>query len=381
MKFKKLVVLMVVLAVLLGIGIFKKACFKKNQGVNPAVLQNESLIGQNFSSGFVAKIDMRRGTGNNDLLVFAKNKSGQWILENRYGTRVRKENVDPLLKQLSDLRGEVRAEDKHVFDDFSLTDEKAVHIRLYGSGGNELTHVLVSPLRPRGQQNFVSISNTARIFATDTDVLATLGIFSNTDKLNYHTFADLRVAGIDSSKVNSFELTAPGAITLPFVKKENAKDQAVSWSLSDDSSAVVDTGKVNEFLSSIHNLYAQESLDPAAHVKDFSAATPWLRVHIKSEEKLEPVEIWVATSSEEKKTALVKVMPETLVYELPDSQISLLLKKNKQFFLNDSTQAQAQAAPAKTVPAEIVPVKIAPPVKTTPVAPQHNTFVAKRKKS
>ena len=190
MKFKKLVVLLVLLAIIGTASLIKKnALEKENQkSKGQALLQSEPLLGKDFSAGFVTKIDLRRGVTDSERTTLTKDASGDWSLDPK--TPGKKERTEALLKSLAEIRGELRAENEAVLEDFSLTDEKAFHFILYGSSGNELAHVLVSPLRPRGTQNFVRLSNSQRVLVTDTDILASLGIYSETDKLDSLSFAD-----------------------------------------------------------------------------------------------------------------------------------------------------------------------------------------------
>ncbi len=215
MKFKKLLFLIIVLALLAGVSFLKKTSLEKNQAGRQALPQVDLLTDKNFSAGFVTKIEIQRGlpsalppdgqgqTGvlGGERVVFIKDASGQWTLEIPPGAPpsaemipARKDSVETLLKSLAGLRGEVRADDKAVLGDFSLTDEKAFHFQLFGTSNSELGHVLVSPLRPRGTQNFVRAGGSQKVLATDTDVLALLDIFSPDEKLSSQLYAEPKPA-------------------------------------------------------------------------------------------------------------------------------------------------------------------------------------------
>ena len=331
MRFKKLVALLLVLAALAVAALAKKTALDKERRAETGeALKAETSLGAEISPAFVSKLEIKRGVEGSESMTLVKDND-RWTISSHYGTHARKEPVDELLKNLSAVRGEARSENPSVLEDFSLTDAKAIHIRLLGAGDKELAHFLLSPLRPRGTQNFIRLAGSPKVLATTADVLATLNIFSKDDKLDYHGFAEFRVAGVESSKVNSFELDPPGGQKLSFIRKEE-KDKPVSWTLSDDVTAAIDAQKVNEFLSSLYNLYAVDNVDPAAHAKDFQGE-PWLRLYLKPGEKPETLEIRSAPRSEEKKTRLLQVTPEGLVYELSDAQTETVLSKNREFFI------------------------------------------------
>lgn len=185
MKFKKLLVLIAALVALGALAVFKQVAGPKEK---PSELSEGTAVSPSFDTASVKRVDIHRGES--DRLLFVKDDAGDWKLDSRFGTRVRKESLEPLLSQLAALRGELRAEDKQLFGDFSLTEEKAFQFEIYGSADQKLAHVFLSPQRPRGTQNFVRAFGSDRVFVTDTDLLASLGIFSEQDRLQERVFAE-----------------------------------------------------------------------------------------------------------------------------------------------------------------------------------------------
>lgn len=337
MKFKKLVVLMIVLAALAAIGIFKKAGMEREEALQKARPSEEASLAEGLLAGSVTKIMIARGSGEEEMLVLSKDTSGRWTIENRFGTRAKKATVEGLLTSLGTLRGNVRAETKEVLADFSLTQDKAFHLRLLGVDEKEILHMLLSPLRPRGTQNFVRLDSSDRVIVTATDLLASLGIFTKEDKLSYRVFADLRVTEIDSSKIVSMTVSPEGVRPFTLLKTQEAKDQNVQWSVGQDATAQVDTAQVDQFVSSLSNLYANDTLDPQQHAGLFESKPPWLRIEQKAELEPEVLELKVGQGSQENKPRLVQVMPSGLVYELAEAQIKPLLGKNIESFLKKQT--------------------------------------------
>jgi hypothetical protein len=201
LRFKKLVLLIAVLGVLAAAGVLKKAGLeKKEKNLEQTAAQAQVSLGQDFSAGFVSKIDLRRGHSEDERMVFIKDAAGQWTSGNGSGARVRKESVDALLKSLSALRGELRGDNPAVLEDFLLTDDKAFHLELFGADNKKLAHVLLSSLRPRGTQNFVRASGDNKVIVTNTDILAELNIFSKEDKLNGRAFLEPSVPADETPK-------------------------------------------------------------------------------------------------------------------------------------------------------------------------------------
>ena len=187
MKFKKLLFLVSFCATLLVL-----AMFKQHAGGPPSLAldasSGETVVGSAFTVGDVTKLEIYRGEGKDETLTLAKDASGRWTFTSRFGTRARKEGVESLLNHLAGLRGELRSESKDLLKDYSITDDKAFHFKVYDSAGKVLAHRVVSALRPRGTQNFVRETGSDKVVITLTDVLADIGIFSDQDTLSDKTF-------------------------------------------------------------------------------------------------------------------------------------------------------------------------------------------------
>jgi hypothetical protein len=325
MKFKKLLILLGVLSALGALSVLKQV---RGPAEPAAELVESTQVGASFDVPSARRVDIHRLES--ERLAFVKDGSGGWSLASHFGTRVRKEPFESLLRDVSALRGELRAESADLFGDFSITEEKAIQIEVFGADDRKLAHVLLSARRPRGTQNFVRLAGSDRVFVTDTDLLASLSLFSDTDTLSHRAFADLRLTGgLEVQKVSAIDIAPPLAKSFSLVRKEEPKD---AWAF-DRGAEEPDPARINEFISSLNNLYAGESLDPAPHAKDFPGSAPWVRIRMKAGEKPESVELWLGAPSAQKKTRLVRVLPEGLVYEVPEPSLEAPLKRTRETFL------------------------------------------------
>ncbi len=330
MKLKKLIFLVIILALLFSAVFVKKSGILSPKPDSAKDATEASLMTEALTKSDVKKISITHPSGVS--IVMSKNDSGSWKIDNQYGAPTRQNSVDNFLEQIWKVRGEIRAENTEVLGDFGLTDKTAISIRLDTSLPDKFQEVYLSTKRPKGSQNFVRLANVARVIATHTDLLATLNIFSDENKPNYRVFADFRPAGIEASKVESLEITNVGAKPLVFEKKKSSEGSAPVWSLKDDA-AEIDTAKINEFLSSLYNLYGNDVLDPAKAGKDFTGQNPWIRLQWKNGDKLEPFSIYLGAQAADKKNRALKADPSGVFYELPESQLEPLLKKNKESFI------------------------------------------------
>ena len=74
MKFKKLAVLVLVLAVIIAASLIKKTSMEKGRPENTSrtSLRTEPLLGSGFSAGSVTKIDIYRGSDSGERLIFSR---------------------------------------------------------------------------------------------------------------------------------------------------------------------------------------------------------------------------------------------------------------------------------------------------------------------
>ncbi len=193
MKFKKLIVLSAAAVLLFGLAIVKQ-----NTGGPPSVTldspSERTSVGNKFEVSGAAHLDIYLGKGEGERVSLAKDASGHWTITSRFGTRARKEGIENLLNHLADIRGELRSDSPNLLVDYSITDDKGFHLEVSDATGRKLAHRIVSPMRPRGTQNFAREAGSDRVIVTYTDVLSDINIFSDQDKLSDKTFEDLSPA-------------------------------------------------------------------------------------------------------------------------------------------------------------------------------------------
>ncbi|PIU40161.1 MAG: hypothetical protein COT00_03145 [Candidatus Omnitrophica bacterium CG07_land_8_20_14_0_80_50_8] len=342
MKFKKLLILIVILFAIIVVSFIKKANLDKN-----AAIENQppppTMVTQEIAPGFVSKLLISKGSEEaGRLLTVSKNGGGEWVIDSHFNTKARKSQVESVLKNLSGLKGEFRSDSKDVLEDYSLLETQAYHLELQGSDNQALAHVLVSPLRTRGTKNFVRNAKSSTVVVTDSDILTSLGLYSKDAKLDYKMFADFKVVVTEASKIQSLELTQPKSTPFLMTKREDVKNKTVTWiSGMADKEITLETGKVNELISNILNLYAKESADPAGTVYGFNEkAAPWIRIQLKPEEKPNEIMLFLGLRFEATKTYFLKSIPDGQVYALSDASIDAILKKNSDSFLTSAALAK-----------------------------------------
>lgn len=340
MKLRKLLILAVFLAVLVVLGLVKKAHDQRTE-----VLQNKNqktwfVLNQGLSADFVDRIEIYSSVNDSSKIRIRKADSGEWLLDLPFVARARKGSVDSFLKDLTLVRGETRAESKNVLQDFKLDEKQGIHLVLKGSG-KELSHTLLSPLRPGGTVNFVRTQNSARVIATDTDLLGDLGIYSKQTQLDPKVFIDLKVIQLELKKVKAFQISSAKPAPPKFTKQKNEKDNNESWSIEPpEGSAEIDKTKIDSFLSNLSNLYATQAIDPKGGGFGINETSPWISVSwLDGSNKLSELSLFINGEADKDKCRYLKVMPTGTVYRILETQVNNL-NKDKAFFLKERSESK-----------------------------------------
>ncbi len=339
MKFKKLLILVLAAAVLVLLNVLKKFETDKDRSAHDRDARaTVRLVQAEITPAFVDRVSIRKGGAGGDELTLVK-PDGEWRIESRFGARAGSGQVENLIRKLSEARGEPRTDSADVLGDFLLREDQAYQISI-SAKGSDLARVLVSPKRSSPTENFARTAGSNRIFSTDTDFLSVLGIYAEGSKLDYKVFADLRVVPADVSKVTRIAASPAKGADVLLVKKEGSGP--AEWHFDSDAGPDADTAKVNEFLSGVTNLFANDALDPAGTDYGFDENKVWLSLTESKDGKT--AEYRLLLGSRSAGAVHLKSLPEARVFEVAEAGVDSLLARDKASFV----PAPAPAAPASS---------------------------------
>ncbi len=272
-----------------------------------------------------------KGDDEKNKIVFNKNPAGEWILENKFGIKAKKELVAGLIKDLADLKGEVRAESKLVFGDFAIGDSEGAHIILEADAGKPLIHLVFALSRPNWGKNFVRLEGSEKIVLINEDILSSLGLYAKDAKLDDKNFADFKLFSFDSKAIQKIGVTL-NKIPLVLVKKDSSdKNIPAVWSFNGmRPKEEIDAAKVDEFLTSISNMSAQDAVDPNLNIYGFNQAL--LSVVLEDSQAVKAAHMEVGAYLPAEKVYYVKILPQNQAFKVSESLIQNL-KKDKTYFL------------------------------------------------
>jgi hypothetical protein len=345
MTFKKLLVLICVVTVLLVLAFAKKAIQQKQ------IAQEETqekfsiyVLTKDLTASFIAKIIVYKGSEENNKLSVAKNKEGNWILERKFGIRAKKEMIDNLLKELGDLKGEIRAASGDLFGDFQIKDNQGVHIIFEADGGKVLKHLVVSFLPAGRDKNFVRLADGQEVVLVTKNILELFNLFDQESKLDETFLADLKLFSFEPKQIQKIELNTKESLVLKKSQPEGASGPAWNFEPVKVPADEIDTSKVDEFLRDISGLYARDVLDPNLNTYGFDR--PALRIALEDAQAKIAAEVELGSYLEKDKLHYLRVLPANFVYKVSDASIQKI-NKDRQFFLKPQPVKQEKPAEDK----------------------------------
>jgi len=336
MKLKKLIILIAIVSLLTALALIKNNVTKKQLVQEEIAASRPFALTEDLAVGFIRKITIYRGDDEKNKIILLKDDTDNWRIENKFNVKARKENVENLLRDLSGLKGELRAESKSVFGDFHLEDTQGIHIILEAQDAKTLAHIIVSADKPGWDSSFLRLKDSEKIILAPKDIPGRLNIYSKEAKLDNNYFADFKLLSFDPKKIEKIETARKGKNLLTLVKKKESDNKYI-WDFEPAvKKAEIDPGKIDSFLQNASNTFAQDSLDPG--LIDYGFGQDNFSLALETDEK-KTLAIEVGNYLEKEKAYYVKITPENQVFKVPEYAIQNI-KKDKNYFLKEKTPAK-----------------------------------------
>jgi hypothetical protein len=123
-----------------------------------------------FDPDSVAGIDVYKQEYPDSGLHFVKVDT-LWVITNEYNAPAKQADIASLLKDLQEAGGQVRGESADLYDDFEISDDKALQIELFGSAGAKLLHLYVGK-GGSGRECFVRLAGSPTVYLADNNFIS-----------------------------------------------------------------------------------------------------------------------------------------------------------------------------------------------------------------
>src|SRR5215470_15363793 len=204
---KRLLPLIIILLVLGALAVVLKRPPAPTQLAQEVGL--ERLVPQTLSVDGISGFDLYHGAHPQDI-VRVRKRDGAWIVPSRFDAPGDSAKIQQFLTQLSTLQGELRADATALLGDFRLTDEQALHLKVYTDTPDQPAfHLLVG--KGSGSNSFIRRAGEGRVYSVNVNLSNTAGLSTTTTDQapTAKPWLDLRVQNVPKEQVAAVELHAP----------------------------------------------------------------------------------------------------------------------------------------------------------------------------
>ncbi len=279
-KNRNLLLLGGVLAVLILVSILQQVSHRRAVS-RPAQSQ---LLPAPFAKEELTRIVL--GQGRDSTAVVLERLPDKWVVRTAYGHPASQQKVDDLVKGLSELRGEFRSKSADVLADYSLDDEHAVSVVLFGKDFRPVLRLLIGRKPAGAVGDFVRRPGDNAVYLTGASLLTGMGLWSGPARPQSRHFLELQAYEAARDDVDAIILDDGGRIT-ELVKEIQAPasppaaatgepaaaaapDRSVyEWRMARPKAKPALKTKADAVLNSVALVRAADVADPAGSLEEY----------------------------------------------------------------------------------------------------------------
>ena len=265
--------LLPLLGILIVLGVL--AVLLKRSPAPPQLAQEvglERLVPQTLRDDSMSGFDLYHGAKPQEIVRLRK-RDGAWVVASHFDAPANTTKIQQFLTQLSTLQGELRADSTALLGDFQLTDEQALHLKVYTDTPDQPALYLLAG-KGSGTNGFMRRAGEGRIYSVNLYLQSTAGLTSGTPDQapSAKPWLDLRIQNVPKEQVSAVELhsptrdlqftTQPGA---PAGSTEAASTPpAPAWKLvAPELPYSVKPDAVESLVATLRTLQGDDVVDPA----------------------------------------------------------------------------------------------------------------------
>src|SRR5712692_7452449 len=169
----------------------------------------ERLMPQTLPTDSISGFDLYHGAKPQEIVRLRK-RDGAWVVASRFDTPGNSTKIQQFLTQLSTLQGELRADSTALLGDFQLTDEQALHLKVYTDAPDKPALYLLAG-KGSGSSGFMRRVGEGRVYSVNLYLQSTAGLTSGTTDQapSAKPWLDLRIQNVPKEQVTAVELHSP----------------------------------------------------------------------------------------------------------------------------------------------------------------------------
>jgi hypothetical protein len=333
MKPKQIIILAIILGVLVTAVIFQKTR-------KPPELQTQtySTLNFNFDASNASQIVVQKNAA--EKLVELSKEEGVWRVVNFLNVSADQQKIDNFLKQVQDIKGELRAKDKSLFSDFKIGDEEAVQIIISGQNGEVFSHLFVGSKQAGGNASFIRRAESEDVYYAQINLFGALGFYGDPEKdvPKRDFWVSLKPLDLKADQLEQLEIRrlsgGKEVVSASVIRETDPEDSSKKkWKYTrSDVPFGLDAEKVKQFLTTTSNWYASKALDP--NEKDYGFSKPTAQVRLMVEGQKEVI-LTAVQESEGSNSIFVQISGEPAAYEYSSSFLKHLNADDSKFFVSN----------------------------------------------
>ena len=286
-KNRNILILAAVLLVLLGISLVQKAGYRKSTSRS----STDMVVAGTITADQLDRITL--GFGQDDESVVLLSTPTVWVVTSAWDAPASMGRIDGLLRNLSDLSGEFRSDNKSVLGDYGLADDVAVKVRAYGKDGELALALDIGNKPERASGNFIKRPDTNKVYLTAVNLLSPLGLYDGPASPGHQHWLDLQAVQADRLAVDgvilrddggNLEMTkefaeakpVPGPESTPPTVEPGGEDRTTwEWKLVTPKAMALAKTKADGVLNSLVGIRAVDVADPDADLAAYGLADPF----------------------------------------------------------------------------------------------------------
>ncbi|MBT3317081.1 DUF4340 domain-containing protein [bacterium] len=278
MNKKTIIILLVVLALLVIASLTQKESHRN------AVTQkdNAALFATEFDAANISRIVITQGADSTGVVL---DKLEQWVSRSRFGYTADENKIYQLLNMLNGLDGQFRSDKEQVLVDYGLGGSEAVTVSLFDSDFNEVVSLEIGKSPAGGTGHFIRSTTDNKVYLTNIDVLAKMGLVNGPELPNHAFFLDTRIFSTTREDVRAFTLYQGNEI-IALEKRYAEVDSTIDfstwdWEITKPEKTMASNAAVDQLLNSLISINAADMADPAIDMEKVGLWKAAKRLEVK----------------------------------------------------------------------------------------------------
>ncbi|UCC80000.1 MAG: DUF4340 domain-containing protein [Candidatus Zixiibacteriota bacterium] len=220
-----------------------------------------------FDSEMAARVDIYKRDYPDSGLHFARIDTG-WVVTNAYNAPAKKTDIDNLFTNLNDVSGQIRGESAELYEDFDITDERALQIEIFDEEGSKLLHAYIGK-GSGGRGCFMRLAGSPIVYLADDNFISRFAAWNAPPekKLPTDRWVELALIDIPRDQIKSYKIKR-GKTEFEFALLQEPSEDTLAppeeiWTqISPEKGLRLEESKIKRLHSTLSSIRASGITDP-----------------------------------------------------------------------------------------------------------------------